>query len=429
MRKWLIILILIPALAACSLSGSSDESPVDGEEQIAEATSPPDATATEQLAATRTVFPTSLPIPNQTTENQNNTSNSTSQQTTQSQSFTFDSPSIQAPTGDEQVMTLSLDSGVVGDGANLLGLQIDQFAQNPASPNRFSVIDAAGMLYVTDRGGANAFRIEDGPYTRFPATSRVENNAAAVESAWSPNGEYLAFIVNGDRQAADGMWYFQPGQFAPLQLLVDCPSEGFIGCNIVQPPDNFPLWESQELYWSPSSDSILVNVNLPGQGRRGMIVNPITRAERVRDRRPPVILYDYGTWANDGRIVASGRNPDSAVVIALIDASGNLSESVYNAGANGLWMGWAAQSPDGDIYALGTPGGANGAQGALAIYDMQGTALTLPIGDGFPQRVEWSPDRRAVLLVVNGRQFVATLDGGITEITPQTGGKPVNWIE
>jgi hypothetical protein len=225
------------------------------------------------------------------------------------------------------------------------------------------------------------------------------------------------------------MWYFQPGQFAPLQLLVDCPSEGFIGCNIVQPSDNFGLWESQELYWSPSSDSILVNVNLPGQGRRGLIVNPITRAERVRDRRPPVILYDYGTWANDGRIVASGRNPDGAVVVALIDASGNLSESVYNAGANGLWMGWAAQSPDGDIYALGAPGGANGAQGALAIYDMQGTALTLPIGDGFPQRVEWSPDRRAVLLVVNGRQFVATLDGGITEITAQAGGKPVNWIE
>jgi hypothetical protein len=60
---------------------------------------------------------------------------------------------------------------------------------------------------------------------------------------------------------------------------------------------------------------------------------------------------------------------------------------------------------------------------------MQGTALTSPIGDGFPQRVAWSPDRRAVLLVVNGRQFVATLDGGITEITAQTGGKPVNWVE
>ena len=147
---------------------------------------------------------------------------------------------------------------------------------------------------------------------------------------------------------------------------------------------------------------------------------------RSRDNRPPVILYDYGTWGTDGRILASGRNPDGASVVAWINSDGNLNEMVYNASANGLWMGWAVERPNGDIVALGAPGAGNS---ALAIYNMNGTALTLPIGGGFPQRVVWSPDVDAVLVEVNGQRFVAGLDGQIIDITAQTAGAVVNWIQ
>jgi hypothetical protein len=87
-------------------------------------------------------------------------------------------------------------------------------------------------------------------------------------------------------------------------------------------------------------------------------------------------------------------------------------------------MGWAVQRPNGDILALGSAG----AGGAVAIYNMNGAALTSPIGDAFPQRVEWSPARDAVLIEVNGRRFVATIDGQVTEITTQTTGRAVNWV-
>lgn len=297
------------------------------------------------------------------------------------------------------------------------------FAQNPATPTRYAVIDLTGLLYITEPSGANAFRIEQGPYTQFPAESRATNNAAADVVAWSPDGQYVGFIVNGNQQASDGVWYFQPGQFAPLQLIVDCPTDNFPGCLITQPPDSIIRWESLELHWSPDSQALLVNLNLPQLGRRGLMVAGITRNERVRDNRPPIFLYDMGTWANDGRILASGRNPDGQSEVVLLNRDGSLNQLIYRGGT--LWLGWAAQQPDGDIYALGRAGDPNG---ALALYDMNGTALTSAIGNGFPQRVAWSPNRSAVLVEVSGRRYLATVSGQVSDITAVSGGLPINWV-
>jgi hypothetical protein len=61
---------------------------------------------------------------------------------------------------------------------------------------------------------------------------------------------------------------------------------------------------------------------------------------------------------------------------------------------------------------------------------MFGQALTAPIGEGFPERVEWSPDGYAVFVQSNGRQYIANVNGKINEITGQVAGtRAVNWVQ
>jgi hypothetical protein len=432
-----ILLLILLSLAACNLSAAPEqEVSINGESESAETaenaenadtelTAAEAATATRPLIRTRAPAITSLPQPGQATP-------SAGTVTGTSQTVALGAPVMQAVGSGQQGYVLRVGTNAItGGGANLLSVDIDQFSQSPAGAERYAVIDQAGMLYITGPAGAGAFRVEQGPYTRFPATSRETNNAAAVDSRWSPNGQYVAFLVAARQLAADGLWYFEPGQFGPLQLIVDCPYRDFIGCNIVRPSpeDNLRVWESRELYWSPESDAILVVVNLPEEGRRGLILRTITREERVRDQRPPIWFWDYGTFAADGRIIASGANPDGAFVIDVLNRDGDVVESVYRGGAADVWFGWAAERPDGSRVALGRP---SGPTGPVALYDFtafqtSGSAVTPPIGDGFPTRVEWSADRAAVLIEVGGRQYVADLAGNVVEITTQTGRRAVNW--
>jgi hypothetical protein len=428
MRRVVLFLLITVLLAGCNLSGDDvpDQSePIDLSDDLDEATQ--EASPTPLALPTQDQEqPTLLPIPTQSGGFSVAPTSAGVQQPAVPVQPQPIAPSLQLPVEGERAYGLTASGSVTGDGLNLLNVPIQHFAPNPVD-NRYTVIDAAGNLYISGPNGAGAFRIEQSPYSQFPASTREENNAAAEFAAWSPNGQLVAFIVNGDRQAADGVWYFQPGAFAPVQFIVDCPSSGFVGCNIVRPSpaDNIGLWESRELYWSADSQRLLINASLPGMGRRGLMVKPITRDERTRDERPPIYLYDYGTWGNDGRILASGRNPDGVAGIFWLNSDGSLSQVVYNASNAGLWMGWAAQQPDGDIVALGRPGGPDG---PVAIYDASGNALTGAIGGGFPERVVWSPDRRAVLVVSGGRQYVADTSGQVNDITNNTGGLAANWL-
>ncbi len=300
------------------------------------------------------------------------------------------------------------------------------FERNPVDPNLYVTTDTTGNMYLTGLNGAGAYRPDMSPFSQFIPLTRADNNAFVSFARWSPDGRFLAFIVAGRKLANDGVWFFQPGQTVPIQLLVDCPSFGFPGCGIVNGGTNPNLWESISLSWSPGSDALLVNLNLPEEGRGGLIVLPVTSNDRARDNRPPVYRYDYGSWSLDGnRILVSGRAPDGRVYVGWLNRDGSFSEMVYEADANGLWMGFARQSSRGTVYALGAPGG----PGPLAIYAMNGQPLTAPIGDGFPQRVEWSPDGTAVLVVVNGRQYIARIDGSIRDITSEVGGtRAINWV-
>lgn len=318
--------------------------------------------------------------------------------------------------------------GVRG-GVSLLP-DVTLFERNPVNPAQYAVTDSSGLLYFTGLNGENAARVDTSPFSQFIPLSREENNAYVQDIAWSPDGQYLAFLINGDKLAVDGVWYFSPGQFPPLQLLVDCPADGHPGCGIVTSPSGPTHWESLELEWSPAGDALLVRTWLPDQNRAGLTVLPVTRDERARDVRPPAYAYEYGTFSNDGsRILVSGSAPDGNVYIGWINRDGTFDSIVFAGRDNGLWVQNAAQRPDGSIVTLGAPFSEGGPGAAQRIYDAAGRALSDPIGSGPPQRVEWSPDRSAVLMIVNDRAYLARIDGTIADITAEVAGaQAINWI-
>ncbi len=312
---------------------------------------------------------------------------------------------------------------IAGNGLTLLNSPLSFFAQNPANTTQYAAVDGLGLLYITGQNGAGVTRLTSGPYTEFMPADRQSNNAVATTAAWSPDGRSLAFIIDGNQTAADGVWYYQPGGVNPLQLLVDCPQEGFTGCNIVIAPDDVRLWESRALDWSPAGDALLVRVNLPAQNRGGLLVLPITLNERARDNRPPVLRFDYGSWGADGRILVSGTNPDGAAFIGWIDRNGAVVESISTPLFGSVALSYAVQRPDGTIVALGASGS------GIALYSVSsGQALTAAFASGVPQRVAWSPDRSAVLVESDGRAFVASISGTVSELTAFSAGLPANWV-
>lgn len=350
-------------------------------------------------------------------------------------------PTLAAPPGvptfiplNPQTRAFALDpsGAVVGTGFSLVN-DVTLFARNPVNPNLYASTDTSGNLYLTGLNGADGYRPDMSPFSEFPALSLEENNAFVAALAWSPDGRFLAFIVAGRKLADDGVWYFEPGQFPPLQLMADCPSTNFPGCLIVSNPTNPDLWESRSLAWSPVSDALLVSVYLPAENRAGIVVLPTTRDERTRDVRPPVFRYQFAAWSRDGqRILASGLAPDGSLTVEWLNRDGSSLGRVSDPAVLGLWLGYANEAANNQLYALGAPGDASGPREPLRLYTMTGNAVTGAIGDGgLPERVEWSPDGLQVFVQTGGRQYIASVrDGSVREITGQVAGaRAINWIE
>ena len=357
-------------------------------------------TATDLPAPTRTLLPSVTPFP---------------------------APVLPPVNPEVRAFVLSTDGGLQRGGVGLIQ-DATLFERNPVNPAQYAVTDSSGLLYFTGLDGDSAQRIDQSPFSQFLPRSREENNAFVEDIAWSPDGQYLAFLINANKLAVDGIWFFAPGQFPPIQLLVDCPEPTHPGCSIVTSPAGPDLWASLSLEWT--RDALLVRTWMPSKNRAGLTVLPITRDESIRDARPPVYEYEYGSWSNDGRrILVSGSGPDGNVYIGWINRDGSFSELVLAARDVGLWVQHAVQRPDGTIVTLGAPFNEGGPAAAQRIYTADGIPLTGPIGDGPPQRVEWSPDRSAVLLIINGRTWLADVNGTVADITAEVGTtRAINWI-
>lgn len=346
-------------------------------------------------------------------------------------------PTLAAPPGvptlipiNPQTRAFALSSTAGLTGFSLPGDNPDPtlFARNPRDFNLFASTDSAGNLYL---GGTINHVFTSSPFSEFRAETREENNAYVSAVAWSPDGSQMAFIVAGRKLADDGVWVFDLNTLDPLQLLVDCPSENFPGCFITSDRTNPDTWESRWLKWSPTSDALLVGLHIPQENRAGIVILPRVYDENFRSVRPPIFRYQFGAWSRDGqRILASGAAPDGRLSVEWLDRSGASIGRVFDPEVFGLWLGYANEAVDGQIYALGAPGDRNGPREPLRLYNMTGQAITPAIGGGgIPERVEWSPDGTQVFVQTGGQQFIASVSGDVRDITGQVAGaRAVNWV-
>lgn len=307
------------------------------------------------------------------------------------------------------------------------------YSRNPVNPNRFAAVNSIGLLYLADIALGTTERLQFSPFSQFAPDSLENNKTRVVEIAWSPDGQYLAFRVDGNQaEGNDGVWYWQfTGVNSPTDptyhLLRDCPP----GCALVANPTNPDQWESISMEWASTSDALLVQVNIPSEGRRGVAIVQRANDSNQASNRPAIFRYDYGSWSADGsRVLVSGRSPDGRSVLGWLYRDG--SENVFfDASASGLWLQDGVERTNGQVVALGSTEGPGNPMRLYAYNGFSMDALSPTIGDGPPQRVDWSPDRSAVLVVVNGRYYVARADlGSVNEITEEiTGALAIEWVQ
>ncbi|MFW5772309.1 MAG: SH3 domain-containing protein, partial [Phototrophicaceae bacterium] len=304
------------------------------------------------------------------------------------------------------------------------------FARNPVDPNVYALTNEAGMLYTVSNGGRS--RPQSSPFHQFEARTREENDKFVRTIAWSPDGQMLAYVIDGDSVTEgrdvtdDGLYVLQPDG-SSRRLVADCPYAEHRGCLI---GGERPFYHrSVGLEWSPQSDALLVRAqvdDLNGVARSVTLVVPLDQDYR---QQPPHLIYEYASWSRDGqRIIVSGRNAGGTPVIASVNRA-NFSDvqMIFDGGPTATWTQYAVQRPDGGIVALGRRGDPFG---PVQIMDSSGNFLSGPIGSAPPRRVEWSPTRDAVLVETeNNERFIARVNGAIEDISASIGGDAaLNWV-
>ncbi|MBK8134878.1 MAG: SH3 domain-containing protein [Chloroflexi bacterium] len=300
------------------------------------------------------------------------------------------------------------------------------FVRNPARPNDYAITDALGQMTVVVNGQAIGL---PAPFTGFPVESRANNDRLVTDAAWSPDGRYLAFVIDNinRRDANDGVWWWEVGVSAPVQVMHNC-RPGTANCtdyvNASEDPYVDAGWYAKSVVWSPTSDRILARLFMGNYGRDGLIVLPRTFDENYKKTRGTVCKYEFGDWTPDGqRVVVSGRDFAGAVELGTIEP---LSCAVVGQ-VVGFWAQNAVMS-GGRMLALGS---ANGEGTPVAIIDENGTPLTETIGSTPPVEVKWNPSRDTVFVrTSNGESFLASVSGEVRNISGSIGGlAAVNWVQ
>lgn len=338
-----------------------------------------------------------------------------------------------------RAFALSTDSGVVTGSAVLFpyGGGAVRFARNPANPNQYAVVDPRGVLYLVDdfQNGGAASRPEFSPFSRFEPDRAENNNALVVQVTYSPDGRYLAFMVNTESDLAtnndstnDGIWIVEAGGGA-RQILRECPPVVPV-CTVNRGNGPF-VYDSIDMAWSYQSDAMLVTLRLPEEGRQAYA---IVTADQDPTFLPATYRYDSAHWTFDGRIVVAGRGLDGIPMVGVIRRDGT-PDFIRRSDEVGLvWVQDAVMQPNGRVVMLGSVEGSDRPQ---RLYDQDGRALTDLIGTGRVERVSWSPDRSAALVITVEitelgflrRFFVAEVNGLVREITAEVAGSlAVEWV-
>ncbi len=332
------------------------------------------------------------------------------------------------PVGDPttRAFALTTDGGLTTGGFSLTGDVTLLFARNPVDPSQYVFTNGAGTLFTAD--GGDISRPNTSPFSRFEAGTVEENQYFVERVAWSPNGQLMAYIIDGRRHPnptnEDGVHFYSPDSGASSTLLRDAPGTWHPGYQAGSTRQF--LHESTDLEWSPNSQLLLVRARITddwAQFQQGALF--VLGLNENPNQVPSALRYDFGSWARDGRLVVSGRRADGTIIMGYVNADRSGEEVIFNGSSAGLWLQSAVQRPNGGLIALGRPGAPDG---PLAIYDQNGTPLTAPIGNAYPSDIAWSPDRSAALLTVSDRVYVARVDGTIRDITDNVGDRAVNWV-
>lgn len=301
------------------------------------------------------------------------------------------------------------------------------FAPNPVDSNSFMRTDPNGMLSFRPIGASGEGVMTFSPFfDGFAANGSLNNKNRVVELDWSADGQRLSFRINpppGLDNGAAGVWFWQSdiaGQTDPTyQIIRDCVEPGYEPCNFVN-GSNAAHWKTIGVEWSPQQGSynVLLNVRLPDENRNALAMTQAVRDSNYAAQAPEFFRYDYGYWLDDGqRIIVSGRRPDGQVIIGYVNSALTGEQVIFNASAAGLWVQNAVQRPNGQIVALGRPGSPFD-NAPVSLYDSNGIPLSAPIGAVAPEDVRWYPDRSAVVVSVQGRQYTVRVDdGSVTDTT------------
>jgi hypothetical protein len=290
-----------------------------------------------------------------------------------------------------------------------------RFSLNPQT-GLYARVDDTGRLYLNAGPNFGGSPLTTSPFTPFGGTLE-ENNAPVGQIAWSPDGRYLAFLVDteldsgssNDSNPDDGLWYYDPAAGSAFALIFDCRPEAVCLANIDGEPQRL---RSQSFQWNLASNALLVRLTLPEEGGRAAFT--VTTVPGNAGQRTRVHRYDSAAWSIDNQtVIASGTSPSGQVGVFRVNPADGAATTLFDAGARGLWVQDAVEALDGRIFMLCT-GAGRGAP--LALCDGRGVPLTGPIGTSAPIRVEWSPNRQAVLVVTQDgdreRYFVARISGG-----------------
>ena len=311
-----------------------------------------------------------------------------------------------------------------------LGGGVALFAPNPAAASSFVRTDLNGMLLYQAIGSSGETMMTHSPFfDGFAAASSDENKNRVSEIDWSADGQRFSFRIDtppGLDNGAAGLWFWQPenrlSTDPTYQIIRDCAAADYQPCGFVT-RSNANFWKTMAVEWSPQAGSydILLTVHLPQEGRNALALTEALRDANYANQAPPFVRYDYGYWDDRGQaIIVSGRRPDGRVIIGWINRDLADERVVLDASAAGLWVQDAVRRPDGQFVALGRPGSPFD-DAPLALYDGDGRALSAPIGAAAPEAVSWYPDRSAVALRVQGRQYTVQADGSaIADVTDLT---------
>ena len=308
------------------------------------------------------------------------------------------------------------------------------FLPNPVDPNSFLRTDHEGVLRYQPMGAGDEIEMTYSPFQLGYSAGFDgfdENKHRIVELDWSADGRQFSFRIDpppGKDPSAAGVWFWQPHEDAKrdatFQIIRDCVREGYRPCEMVNPSTAWH-WKTIDVQWSPrpGSNKILLRLHLTAEGRNALAMAQALRDSAYANNAPEMIRYDFGHWDLDGRgITVSGRRPDGLVIIGAVNTDLTGERIILNGSALGLWLRDAVRLSDGRYVALGRTGGPG--SGPVALYDQEGNRISDFIGESAPEAVRWYPDRSAVVVTAQGRQYNVAVAGGLIADVTDLAGDP-----